>query len=459
MFDRLSDGLTRVVQGLAGRGVSDSKIRNACRRVRRSLLEADVALETVTNIVNNIEARSFEHASAAAGGDQLIRIIREEITEALGTKSSGLNLSTAPSAILMAGLQGTGKTTTAAKLARHLIERKSMRVALATTDIYRPAAAEQLRVLSEEVGARFISGGQRKEPADIAAFALAEARRLSDDVLIVDTAGRLAIDAEMMAELGSIHARLKPVESLFVVDAMTGQDAATTAREFGKTVPLTGVVVSKIDGDARGGAALSVKHVTGKPIKFFGTGERTNALEVFHPERLASRLLGMGDLESLIEDADRNVDKQRASLVAGKVLGRQRLDFEDVRVQLEEMQKLGGMSAMLKQMPKLAGTKVKHVQDESYTKMVVIIDSMTVRERRFPDLLNPSRKRRIAAGSGTSIQDVNNLIRYLGQLRKQTRKMGRSGRKGRQMRRMAERIDAQFSDQGLESAQDLLNPR
>ena len=453
MFERLSNSLSSIVQGFAGQGLTESNIRDTCSKFRRALIDADVAVEVVNQMVAAIERRAFDEGlqQARDPGEIMVAILRDELIASLGGKSIGLNMASVPTTILMAGLQGTGKTTTVAKLARFLIERERRKVSVVSADVYRPAAIEQLRVLSEEVGARFIASEHGQFPIAIAEAALRDARRNTDDALIVDTAGRLAIDETMMAELASIHEALNPAETLFVVDAMTGQDAAMTARQFDQALPLTGVVISKIDGDARGGAALSVKAITGKPIKFLGVGEKSDALELFHPDRIASRLLGMGDIQSLVEEAGRKVDTKRSTKIASKLVKQRKFNLEDMKTQLEELNKLGGMNALLKKLPSAPRMKFKSVEDEKYTQMIVIINSMTVRERRYPDLLNPSRKQRIATGSGTTVQDVNALLRQFKQMQKQTRKMGRMGKRGKAMRKYADLIDSQFSQSGIKN--------
>ena len=454
MFDKLTNSLTRIVQSLAGQGLTESNIKETCSQFRRALIDADVAVEVADQMVATIEHRASDAAVQRTQdpGAKMVAILKDELIAGLGGESVGIKMAKVPNTILMAGLQGTGKTTTAAKLARFLIEREGHRVSVVSADVYRPAAIEQLRVLAEEVGARFIASEQGQSPVAIATAALRDARRNKDDVLIVDTAGRLAVDETMMAELASIHEVLAPAETLFVVDAMTGQDAAMTARHFDEALPLTGVVISKIDGDARGGAALSVKTITGKPVKFLGVGEKSDALELFHPDRIASRLMGMGDIQSLVEEAGRKADKQRTKTIASKLVRQRKFNLADMKTQLEELNKLGGMNALLKKLPTAPRMKFKTVGDEKYTQMIVIIDSMTDRERRYPDLINASRKQRIAAGSGTSVQDVNALFRQFRQMQKQTRKMGRMGKRGKAMREYADRIDAQFGQSGIKNS-------
>ena len=372
--------------------------------------------------------------------EAFIKIVHEELVAVIGAENTALNLATAPPAvILMAGLQGAGKTTTVAKLARLLKEQQKKRVAVVSADVYRPAAIEQLQTLAAEVGATFIESSPDQAPVDIALGAVQSAKQSLADVLIVDTAGRLAVDEAMMAEIKLVHESVKPIETLFVVDAMTGQDAANTAKAFNDALPLTGIVLAKTDGDARGGAALSVRTITGKPIKFMGSGEKTDALEIFHADRIASRILGMGDVLSLIEEAERKVDKTKAERFARKMQQGQKFDLEDFRDQLQQMANMGGLSSMLDKLPGMgqlpAGAQAQ-LDDGQFKRMGVIIDSMTVRERRFPDLLNGSRKQRIAAGSGTQIADINRLLKQHKQMQKMMKKVGKKGGMQKMMRGM-----------------------
>jgi len=371
----------------------------------------------------------------------LVKLVHDELVELMGVANDQLDLTAAPPAIvLMAGLQGVGKTTTVAKLARFLRERQKKKVAVVSTDVYRPAAIDQLQTLAAEVGATFIASRPDEAPVAIARRAVAEARTKFADVLIVDTAGRLAIDAEMMAEIRALHAALNPVETLFVVDAMTGQDAATTAKAFHDALPLTGIVLAKSDGDARGGAALSVRAITGKPIKFLGVGEKTEALEPFHPDRVASRILGMGDVLSLIEEAERKVDRDKAERLAKKIKKGERFDLEDFREQLHQMSNMGGVSSMLEKLPgmgQLPQAAQAQLGENLFKQMGVIIDSMTRHERRFPDVINGSRKRRIAMGSGTQIQDINRLLKQHRQMQKMMKKVTRKGGMAKMMRQVS----------------------
>jgi signal recognition particle subunit SRP54 len=444
MFENLSERLTRTLRTVAGRArLSDENINEALREVRTALLEADVALNVVKDFIERIRVRAIgqEVASSLTPGQALVKLVHDELVELMGVANDQLDLTAAPPAIvLMAGLQGVGKTTTVAKLARFLRERQKKKVAVVSTDVYRPAAIDQLQTLAAEVGATFVASRPDEAPVAIAKRAVAEARTKFADVLIVDTAGRLAIDAEMMAEIRALHAALNPIETLFVVDAMTGQDAATTAKAFNDALPLTGIVLAKADGDARGGAALSVRAITGKPIKFLGVGEKTEALEPFHPDRVASRILGMGDVLSLIEEAERKVDRDKAERLAKKIQKGERFDLEDFREQLHQMSNMGGVSSMLDKLPgmgQLPQAAQAQLGEGLFKQMGVIIDSMTRHERRFPDVINGSRKRRIAVGSGTQIQDVNRLLKQHKQMQKMMKKVTKKGGMAKMMRQVA----------------------
>ncbi len=444
MFENLSERLTRTLRSVAGKSrLSDENISDALRDVRTALLEADVALEVVKDFIERVRvgALGAEVAQSLTPGQALVKLVHDELVTLMGAANDQLDLTAAPPAIvLMAGLQGAGKTTTVAKLARLLIERQKKKVAVVSTDVYRPAAIEQLETLAKEVGALFIASRVDETPIAIAARALQQARTAFADVLIVDTAGRLAIDADMMAEIRALHAALNPIETLFVVDAMTGQDAANTAKAFNDALPLTGIVLAKADGDARGGAALSVRSITGKPIKFLGVGEKTDALEPFHPDRIASRILGMGDVLSLIEEAERVVDRDKAERLAKKIRKGERFDLEDFREQLNQMASMGGVSSMLEKMPgmgQLPQTAQAQLGDGMFKQMGVIIDSMTRHERRFPDVINGSRKRRIASGSGTQIHDINRLLKQHKQMQKMMKKVTKKGGMAKMMRQVS----------------------
>lgn len=442
MFESLSQRLSSTVERLRGRGrLTEANIREALREVRVALLEADVALPVVQALIQRLRVRAIgqEVLKSLTPGQSLIKVVRDELTAVMGTANSELNLSVAPPAVvLMAGLQGAGKTTTTAKLARLLRDKHKKKVMVVSCDVYRPAAIEQLRTLAGQVDVLFHPASTDDQPVDIARSALDAARRAFADVLLVDTAGRLHIDEAMMAEISALHEALDPVETLFVVDAMTGQDAATTAKAFADALPLTGVVLTKVDGDARGGAALSVRYVTGRPIKFIGAGEKTDALEPFHPDRIAQRILGMGDVLSLVEQVEQQVDHDKARKLAEKVSKGKRFNMNDMRDQLEQMLNMGGMSAMLDKLPGAAGLseQVKsQVNDGQLNQMIAIINSMTHQERRHPALLKGSRRARVARGSGTAPADVNRVLKQYMQMEKMMSKMGRGGMRG-MMRQM-----------------------
>jgi signal recognition particle subunit SRP54 len=442
MFDNLSQRLSQVIKNLRGQGrLTEENIQETLREVRMALLEADVALPVVRDFIEHARKRALgeEVFSTLTPGQALIRIVRDELTALMGTANSALNLRAVPPAVvLMAGLQGSGKTTTVAKLARHLKDQHKS-VMVVSADVYRPAAIEQLGILAGEVGAEFFPSSAGQKPLDIVTAALQQAKTQFKDVLIVDTAGRLHIDAEMMDEIKALHAALNPVETLFVVDSMTGQDAVNTAHAFDQALPLTGVVVTKTDGDARGGVALSVRHITGKPIKFLGIGEKTSALEPFFPDRVASRILGMGDVLGLIEDVEKKVDRDKAAALADKLRKGKRFDLNDLREQLTQMQNMGGIGALMGKLPGMAELP-KQVKDgagdREVSKMTAIIDSMTRHERHFPDVIRASRKKRIAAGSGTQIQDVNRLLKQFDQMQKMMKRMTKKGGLAGMMRGM-----------------------
>jgi len=438
MFENLTERLSLTLRTITGKAkLTEDNISDALREVRMALLEADVALSVVKDFIDKVKARAIgsEVSRSLTPGQAFIKIVQEQLQELMGSANATLDLSTAPPAvILMAGLQGAGKTTTAAKLAKLLIEQHKKKVMLVSVDIYRPAAIEQLEVLAGEVGADFFASTVKQQPQQIIKNALQVAKTKFSDVLILDTAGRLHVDDEMMAEISELHKIANPVETLFVVDAMTGQDAANTAKAFNDVLPLTGVILTKIDGDARGGAALSVRHITGKPIKFLGVGEKTANLEVFHPERIASRILGMGDVLSLIEQAEQKIDKDKAAKLVKKIKKGAGFDLEDFRDQLQQMNSLGGIGGLADKLPipGLANmAKMGNMQDVAnvqFKRMEALINSMTVQERRNPDLLNGSRKRRIVAGSGLNIQDLSRLLKQHKQMQKMMKKFsGKSG--------------------------------
>lgn len=441
MFENLSDKLTQTLRGISGRAkLSEENVSDALRDVRMALLEADVALPVVKTFIEQVKTKALGTviSNALNPGEQFVKIVHDELVHTMGDANDALNLAAAPPVIiLMAGLQGAGKTTTVAKLARYLSEREKKKVAVVSADVYRPAAIAQLRTLAAEVKAHFIESNADEAPLAIAERAVAEAKKQFADVLIVDTAGRLAVDEAMMGEIRSLQDALQPIETLFVVDAMTGQDAANTAQAFNSALTLTGVVLAKADGDARGGAALSVRAITGKPIKFLGMGEKSDALEPFYPDRLASRILGMGDVLSLIEEAERKVDKVKAQRLANKITRGKKFDLEDFRDQIDQMANMGGISSMLDKLPgagQLPPAAQAQLDDGLFKRMGVIIDSMTPHERRFPDLINGSRKQRIAKGSGTQVPDVNRLLKQHKQMQKMMKKVSKKGGMQKMMR-------------------------
>jgi signal recognition particle subunit SRP54 len=408
-----------------------------------ALLEADVALPVVKDFIEAVREKAMgqEVISSLSPGQALIKVVNDELVSIMGEAHDSLDLQRKPPVIvLMAGLQGAGKTTTVAKLARRLLEVEKKSVMVASADVYRPAAIEQLKTLATEVGADFHPSDNQQKPVAIARDAVAAAIRASADVLILDTAGRLAIDQQMMDEIRAIHDAVNPAETLFVVDSMTGQDAATTAKAFNDALPLSGVVLTKTDGDARGGAALSVRHVTGKPIKFIGSGEKTDALEAFHPDRIASRILGMGDILSLVEQAQEKVDHVKAEKLARKVKRGKGFDLEDLREQFTQMENMGGLGSLIDKLPGMGSGVAQAMQNPAHTRqmksMVAIIDSMTPLERRKPEVINGSRKRRVAQGSGTQIQDVNRLLKQHKQMQRMMKKMGSKGGMANMMRGM-----------------------
>jgi len=443
MFDSLSQRLTQSMQKLRGKGrLTEDSIRETLREVRIALLEADVALPVVQSFIAQVKERALgqEVISSLQPGQALVKVVHDELVSVMGEENEGLDLKAAPPVVvLLAGLQGSGKTTTTAKLAKHLKEVARKKVMVVSCDVYRPAAIEQLETLAEQVDVLFQPSNIADKPVEIASQALEAARRQFVDVLLVDTAGRLHIDEGMMDEIRQLHAAVNPHETLFVVDSMTGQDAANTARAFGDALPLTGVVLTKTDGDARGGAALSVRQITGKPIKFVGVGEKTDALQPFHPERVASRILGMGDVLTLVEDVQRHVDQDKAEKLARKIKKGKGFDLVDFRSQLEQMQSMGGLGNLVDKMPgmgQLPDQVKDRVNDRQTVSMIAIINSMTPQERRFPDVIRGSRKRRIAAGSGTNIQEVNRMLKQFSQMQRMMKKFGKGGMKS-MMRKMA----------------------
>ena len=446
MFDKLSARLSAVVEGLRGRGrLTEENIGDTLRQVRMALLEADVALPVVKEFIDAVKARAIglEIHKSLTPGQALVRVIHEELVRVMGEGVRPINLRTQPPAVvLLAGLQGAGKTTTAAKIALWLRERERKRVLLVSTDVRRPAAMLQLERLGAQLGIDVAAASPSETPLAIATRALEEARRGVYDALLVDTAGRLHVDEEMMAEVRELGASLKPIETLFVVDSMAGQDAVNAARAFGAALDLTGVVLTKADGDARGGAALSVRHVTGKPILFVGVGEKPEALEVFQPERMASRILGMGDVLSLVEEVTRKVDREEAEKLARKVAKGKDFDLDDLLGQLRQLEGMGGVAALLDKLPAQLQAKAGNLpqgNEKDIRRQIAIICSMTPGERRYPKTIDGSRRRRIAAGSGTQVADVNRLLKNFLQMQKMMKGMGKGGL-GRMMRSMAGRL-------------------
>jgi len=437
MFDNLSDRLSQAARNLSGKGrLSESNIKDTLRQVRLALLEADVALPVVKSFIERIRERALgeEVGKSLTPGQALVKIIHGELVAILGSDTVPLDLRAQPPVVIfLAGLQGAGKTTTAAKLALRLIEKDKKRVMMVSVDVHRPAAILQLKTLAGEVGAEHCDSAAEERPVDIVRRAMDESRRSHMDVLIVDTAGRLHIDDEMMAEAVAVHGEASPHETLFVVDSMAGQDAVNSARAFGESLPLTGVILTKADGDAKGGAALSVREVTGKPIRFIGTGEKTDALEVFHPDRMASRILGMGDVLSLVEDIEGKVSRDKVDKLAKKLKKGKGFDLLDLRDQLEQMLNMGGVAAMLEKLPIPGSVNPAALKDSAnelqFRRQIAIINSMTRGERRFPKTINGSRKRRIAKGAGQEIQDVNRLLKQHLQMEKMMKKMSKGGMK------------------------------
>ena len=436
MFENLSERLGKTLKNLSGKGrLTEDNIKDTLREVRMALLEADVALPVVRDFIGQVKERAVgtEVSKSLNPGQVFIKIVQSELESMMGQVNESLNLAAQPPAVvLMAGLQGAGKTTSVGKLAALLKQREKKKVLVVSVDVYRPAAIKQLETLAAEVDVEFFPSSEDQKPIDIANAAIDFARKHFFDVLLVDTAGRLHVDGEMMGEIQALHKSINPIETLFVVDAMTGQDAANTAKAFNDALPLTGVILTKADGDARGGAALSVRHITGKPIKFIGMGEKLDALEAFHPERIASRILGMGDVLTLIEEVERKVDKDKAQKLAKKVQKGKGFDLQDFKEQLEQMRNMGGMMSMMDKMPGMGNmtAQIKEkANDKSFVQMESIINSMTPGERTRPDVIKGGRKRRIAAGSGTQIQDVNRLLKQFTQMQKMMKKMSGGGMK------------------------------
>ena len=442
MFENLSERLGKTLKNLSGKGrLTEDNIKDTLREVRMALLEADVALPVVREFIAQVKEKAVgaDVGKSLNPGQVFIKIVQAELEAVMGQVNEKLNLAAQPPAVvMMAGLQGAGKTTSVAKLAKMLKTREKKNVMVVSADVYRPAAIKQLETLATEVDVTFFPSDISQKPIDIVNAAIDKAKKQFFDVLIVDTAGRLHVDAQMMDEIKALHAAVKPVETLFVVDAMTGQDAANTAKAFNDALPLTGVVLTKVDGDARGGAALSVRHITGKPIKFIGMGEKTDALEPFHPDRIASRILGMGDVLSLVEEIERKVDKDKAQKLAQKVQKGKGFDLQDFKEQLEQMRNMGGMMSLMDKLPGMGNMTAQlkdKANEKTFSQMEAIINSMTPGERARPDIIKGSRKRRIAAGSGTQVQDVNRLLKQFLQMQTMMKKMSGGGA-AKMMRRM-----------------------
>lgn len=442
MFSNLTERLTHTIRDLTGRGrLTEDNIKDALREVRIALLEADVALPVVKQFIEDIRETAVGQGvlQSLKPGEALVKIVHDELVHIMGETNASLDLKTQPPAvILMAGLQGSGKTTTVAKLAHWLQEKEKKSVLLSSADVYRPAAIKQLESLAKQIGAHYHQTDASQRPTDIAKGAIQQAKKQFIDIVIIDTAGRLHIDEEMMNEIRELHLVADPIETLFVVDSMTGQDAANTAKAFHDVLPLTGVILTKTDGDARGGAALSVRAITGKPIKFMGIGEKIDALEAFYPDRMASRILGMGDIVSLVEEAQQKVDHKKAEKLAKKLKKGKGFDLEDFRDQLQQMHKMGGISSMLGKLPgmgQIPKAAKAGLNDKMFIKMEAVINSMTPKERRFPAIIKGSRKRRIAQGSGTEVQDINRLLKQFTQMQKMMKRM-KSGKMMRMMKQM-----------------------
>ncbi|MCU7915602.1 MAG: signal recognition particle protein [Candidatus Thiodiazotropha sp. (ex Gloverina cf. vestifex)] len=451
MFDNLTERLGKVLTNLRGQGrLSEENIKDTMREVRMALLEADVALPVVRDFVEQVKQKASGEAvmKSLTPGQTLIKIVNDELVKVMGEANESLDLAAQPPAvILMAGLQGSGKTTSVAKLSLWLQQQGKKKISVVSCDVYRPAAIEQLQTLAKEVNAEFIPSAGDQKPVDIARRALNEAKRSFTEVLIIDTAGRLHVDEQMMDEIKQLHQAVDPVETLFVVDSMTGQDAANTAKAFNEALPLTGVILTKADGDARGGAALSIRQITGKPIKFIGVGEKIDALEAFHPDRIASRILGMGDVLSLVEEVTRKVDQDKAAKLAKKLQKGKRFNLEDFKEQMLQMANMGGIGGLLDKLPGM-GNLPDHVKnqvnDKEIGRLIAIINSMTPHERDFPAVIKGSRKRRIANGSGTQVQDVNKLLKQFTQMQKMMKKM-----KGGGMKKMMRGMGGNFPGGGM----------
>ena len=454
MFDNLSDRLSKTFKNIIGQGrLTEDNIKDAIRDVRRSLLEADVALPVIKIFITKVQDRAVgtEVSTSLNPGQAFIKIVREQLTEVMGHEAEPLKFNVEPPAIIMvAGLQGAGKTTSVAKLAKYLQEKEKKKVMVVSADVYRPAAIKQLETVAEQVGAKFFPSSADQNPIQIAKDAHKEAKKQFVDVLILDTAGRLHVDADMMNEIKALNAAVKPIETLFVVDSMTGQDAANTAKAFNDALPLTGIILTKTDGDARGGAALSIREVTGKPIKFIGIGEKLDALEAFHPDRMAGRILGMGDVLSLIEEVETKVDQKKAEKFSKKIQKTGKFDLEDFLEQLQQINSMGGVSGLMGKMPGMPQMKDQindEVIEKDFKRLEAIIYSMTRQERKHPAIIKGSRKKRIAAGSGTRVQDINKMMKQFTQMQKMMKKMKGGGMKNL-MRGMAGGMGGQMPGTG-----------
>lgn len=446
MFANLSERLARVIKNLSGQGrLTEENIKDTLRDIRMALLEADVAFPVVKDFVEHIQQKAvgIEVMQSLTPGQALVKLVHDELVLLMGAQCDQLNLQTqAPAVILMAGLQGSGKTTTVAKLARFL-QKQHKTVLVVSADIYRPAAIQQLETLAQAIGVEFFPSNSSQDPVRIAEAAIQAARSKVIDVVIIDTAGRLHIDDEMMGEIKRLHTAINPIETLFVVDSMTGQDAVNTAQAFNAALALTGVILTKTDGDARGGAALSIRQITGKPIKFLGVGEKTEALEPFHPDRVASRILGMGDILTLVEEAEQNLDRDKAEKLAKKIRKGKTFDLEDFRDQLRQITKMGGIMGIMSKLPGVGGlpqAAKDKINDKMLVEIEAIINSMTPKERRFPAIIKGSHKRRIAMGSGTDIPAVNRLLKQFIQMQKMMKKFSKGGGLMKLMRGMQSKM-------------------
>ena len=444
MFEQLGDRLQGTLKKIRGQArLSEENIADAMREVRIALLEADVALPVVKSFIAKVKEKAvgIDVSKSLNPGQMVVKVVQEELVELMGAANDALNLSqTPPAVILVAGLQGAGKTTTIGKLANLLKKREGKRVMVTSADIYRPAAIDQLETLANSIDVAFAPSNAEQKPVDIVENAITAAKNAVMDVLLIDTAGRLHVDEQLMTEIQAVHKAANPIETLFVVDSMTGQDAVVSAKAFNDALPLTGVILTKTDGDARGGAALSIREVTGKPIKFLGIGEKIDGIEAFHPDRVASRILGMGDVMTLIEEAEQKVDKQKAEKLVKKLKKGKGFDLGDYRDQISQMNNMGGIESMMDKLPGMGNLKIPTGamggMMGDMNKSIAIIDSMTIKEREFPALIKGGRKKRIAAGSGTTIQDVNKTIKQFTQMQKMMKKMGSKGKMAKMMRGM-----------------------